>query len=130
MSHQSILTEKDMVSQVFYPHFLQITGIELSHKSHRLDDSKPEPTDMHTKQDQWHIPLPPAGNANNIANGNFPVQRPSILSVVVAYLRSLLSMQILPHKILQCFVFDICMYFQQDHTLQQLLHYHVLLDFP
>merc|ERR1719333_985830 len=37
-------------------------------------------------------------------------------------------MQILPHKILQCFVFDICMYFHQEHTLQQFLHYHVLLD--
>merc|ERR1712224_833636 len=57
-------------------------------------------------------------------------QRPYIVSVVVSYLRSLLSMQILPHKILQCFVFDICMYFGQEHTLQQLLHYHVLLDSP
>merc|ERR1712139_220273 len=57
-----------------------------------------------------------------------PVRSPYIVSIVVAYLRSLLNMQILPHKILQCFVFDICMYFHQEHTLQQFLHYHVLLD--
>merc|ERR1712039_278106 len=53
---------------------------------------------------------------------------PYIASIVIAYLRSLLSLQILPHKILQYFVFDLCMYFQQEQTLQQLLHYHVLLD--
>lgn len=119
MSHQSILTEKDMVSQVFYPHFMEITGIELSSQN-----------DVQVKQDHWHIPLPPVGNTNEVTNGNFPTRKPSILSVVVAYLRSLLGMQILPHKILQCFVFDICMYLQQDHTLQQLLHYHVLVDSP
>ena len=34
----------------------------------------------------------------------------------VAYLRSLLSKSILPHKILQCFVFDVCMWFRQEMT--------------
>merc|ERR1712217_462989 len=119
-----------MVSQVFYPHFLEITEVELPNQTHHLDTSKSELTDTHVKQDQWHIPLPAVGNTNNMTNRSFPARKPRILSVVVAYLRSLLSMQILPHKILQCFVFDICMYLQQDHTLQQLLHYHVLVDSP
>merc|ERR1712151_1450636 len=57
-----------------------------------------------------------------------PMRSPYLVSIAIAYLRSLLSMQIIPDKILQCFVFDICIFFHQEHTLQQLLHYHVLLD--
>merc|ERR1712224_63743 len=79
--------------------------------------------------DTWQIPLPDSDALSEVdGDQSRPLRSPYIVSVVVAYLRSLLSMQILPHKILQCFVFDICMYFHQEHTLQQLLHYHVLLD--
>jgi len=126
MSHQSILTEKDMVTQVFHPHFVEVTGIEPPGRG-RLDESEPEAPGAPARFDEWHIPLPAAGSASSTEDRKPAEWRPGILSVVVAYLRSLLSMQILPHKILQCFVFDICMYLQQDHTLQQLLHYHVLV---
>lgn len=119
ISHQSILSENHMVSLVFHPHFLEVTG-QAPH------DGSGDP------QDRWRIPLPPdqdAGRGGG-STGSRPIRSPYILSIVLSYLRSLLGMQVLPHKILQCFVFDICMFFQQEHTLQQLLHYHVLLDSP
>eukprot|EP00392_Amoebophrya_sp_AT5.2_P011506 g11585.t1 len=59
-----------------------------------------------------------------------PATAPYLLQVVLAYLNSLLNLQILPHRILQCLLFDLCVYFEQFHLLQQLLHYHVLLDNP
>jgi len=126
VGHQSILSEKDMVAQVFHPHFLEVAGKDTAEAKKTQNGSGGNSADDF---DWWRIPLPP-DNAGVLTNsdGSTPVSSPYIVSVVVAYLRSLLIMQILPHKILQCFVFDICMYFQQEHTLQQLLHYHVLLD--
>ncbi|CAD7925090.1 unnamed protein product [Amoebophrya sp. A120] len=59
-----------------------------------------------------------------------PGNAPYLLQVALSYLNSLLNLQILPHRILQCFLFDLCVYFEQFHLLQQLLHYHVLLDNP
>lgn len=124
---QSILSEKDMVEQVFYPHFLEATGGagECTLAGAASADSSTFTEDL------WRISLPPAKKAtdDNTVSGR-PVRAPYLLPVVISYLRSLLGIQILPHKILQCFVFDICMYFEQEHTLQQLLHYHVLLDSP
>merc|ERR1712050_185245 len=107
-----------MVSQVFHPHFLSSTGQEAL-----VPEVEAAPA-----QDRWRILLPAADSTRDGESSSRPLRSPYILSVVMAYLRSLLSMQILPHKILQCFVFDVCMYFHQEHTLQQLLHYHVLLD--
>jgi len=121
---QSVLSEKDMVSQVFYPQVVAAGAVpkrEESEGAGQADDRT---------LDAWRIPLPPPDNVENSADKSRPVRSPYIVSVVVAYLRSLLSLQILPHKILQCFVFDICMLFHQEHTLQQLLHYYVLLDSP
>lgn len=51
-----------------------------------------------------------------------------LLSVATAYLKSLLHLQILPHRELQLFVFDLCAYLGDFALLQQLLHYHVVLD--
>jgi hypothetical protein len=120
---QSILSEKDMVSQVFYPHFMATTPTAAP--LGREGDSASSPV-----TELWHIALPEADAAEAVDGDDKsrPVRSPYIVSIVVAYLRSLLSMQILPHKILQCFVFDLCMFFHQEHTLQQFLHYHVLLD--
>lgn len=117
---QSVLSEKDMVSQVFYP---QVVAAGAVPKREELEG-------VQHVEDAWRIPLPPPDNVENSDDKSRPVRSPYIVSIVVAYLRSLLSMQILPHKILQCFVFDICMLFHQEHTLQQLLHYYVLLDSP
>lgn len=120
LGRESILSEKDMVQRVFYPHFLEDTGLEASD------------TTGGGGMDSMRIPLPDdpsAADPSDDGSAN-PQRSPYIVSVVVAYLRSLLSKSILPHKILQCFVFDVCMWFHQEHTLQQLLHYHVLLDSP
>jgi len=118
---QSILSEKNMVSQVFYPHFLEVTGQDAACLNrNRSTDAK--------AQDEWRIPLPTEVEIDR--SNSLPERSPYIVSVAISYLRSLLGMQILPHKILQCLVFDFCMFFRQEHTLQQLLHYHVLVSSP
>ena len=48
--------------------------------------------------------------------------------MATAYLKSLLHLQILPHRELQLFVFDLCAFLGDFALLQQLLHYHVVLD--
>mmetsp|Transcript_65561 Transcript_65561/g.182252 ORF Transcript_65561/g.182252 Transcript_65561/m.182252 type:complete len:723 (+) Transcript_65561:93-2261(+) len=149
IGQQSILSEKDMVSQVFYPHFLSTTGYQIagaespgsdesanSAAAPQVDEagdggasaSGAEGSRGHAALDAWRIPLQPAVPKSEHDGVDRPVRSPYLVSIVVAYLRSLLSMQILPHRILQCFVFDLCMFYEQEHTLQQLLHYHVLLD--
>merc|ERR1712194_356439 len=115
-----------MVSQVFHPHFLEVSKEPSRAPTPSIDGV----VDVAAAQDALRIPLPPVNTATDGTPSSKPARSPYLLTVVVAYLRSLLSMQILPHKILQCFVFDLYMYFQQEHTLQQLLHYHVLLDSP
>ncbi|CAE7305258.1 DGAT2, partial [Symbiodinium necroappetens] len=115
ITYQSMLSEKDMVTQVFYPHFIGSEGLEGEGFA-----PSAEPFNLA----DWHIPFEARENKD------LPKESPYILSVVISYLRSLLGLQILPHKILQCFVFDLCVYFRQEHMLQQLLHYHVLLDSP
>lgn len=129
ISHQSIVSEKDMVVQVFHPQFLETEGLEpdallqLEPEAEMDGQRSPETRAM----EKWCIPLEVCDSEKGKGcQGRCPY----ILSAVISYLRSLLSMQILPHKILQCFVFDLCLYFRQEHTLQQLLHYHVLLDSP
>mmetsp|Transcript_101867 Transcript_101867/g.297055 ORF Transcript_101867/g.297055 Transcript_101867/m.297055 type:complete len:684 (-) Transcript_101867:27-2078(-) len=123
ISQQSVLTEKDMVSQVFHPHFLCTSGMEGPAAS-------PPDAAAATPSEGWRLPLPPDDGAEDAGSAGRPSRSPYLLPVVLSYLRSLLSVQILPHKSLQCFVFDVCMYYRQEHTLQQLLHYHVLLDSP
>eukprot|EP00913_Durusdinium_trenchii_P000874 g813.t1 len=113
---QSVLSEKDMVTLVFHPHFTNSEGLEAPSES---KDS--------FSLDTWHIPESLQKEETTCGQVG---KTPYILSVVIAYLRSLLGLQILPHKILQCFVFDLCVYYRQEHLLQQLLHYHVLLDSP
>eukprot|EP00927_Polykrikos_kofoidii_P070811 TRINITY_DN67195_c0_g1_i1.p1 TRINITY_DN67195_c0_g1~~TRINITY_DN67195_c0_g1_i1.p1 ORF type:complete len:705 (-),score=97.53 TRINITY_DN67195_c0_g1_i1:51-2165(-) len=154
IGQQSILSEKDMVAQVFYPHFITISGKDgvqpsasevackssgsqesTNHDGEGVRASNTGENEGPVLHESWRIPLRPvtekgiASNADR-KEGGCPGRSPHLVSVAVAYLRSLLSMQILPHKILQCFVFDICMYFDQEHTLQQLLQYNVLLDSP
>jgi len=53
---------------------------------------------------------------------------PYIFCCVLEYMRSLLKFQILPHRVVQMFLFDICVFYGQDYTLQQLIQYHVILD--
>lgn len=133
---QTVLSEKDMVSRVFYPHFLETTGYTSEDMGEAVGDvGQQEVAGEGTPPPElsWRIPLGLAGKTAgskdaSITGVSRPVRSPYIVSAAVSYLRSLLSMQILPHKILQCFVFDVCMHFEQEHTLQQLLHYHVLLD--
>lgn len=100
LQRQSVLTEKEMIEHVLYPFFCA--------------------TYKH----------PPDAALSVGPCGEVPRRAPYLLRIVVEYVRSLLELQILPHKVLQCFVFDLCVRFGQDHMLQQLLHYHVLLDSP
>ena len=101
ITDQSILSEKDMVTQVFYPHFVESEGLQ-DHESFGPADLS-EPFSLAT----WRIPFEVRENKDAREGGS-----PYILSVVISYLRSLLGLQILPHKILQCFVFDLCVYFR------------------
>lgn len=116
IAYQSVLSEKDMVTLVFHPHFVMSEGLE---------ESIPTGNNDSFALENWTIP-----ESLRVTNPGKGGKTPYVLSVVISYLRSLLGLQILPHKILQCFVFDICVYFRQEHLLQQLLHYHVLLDSP
>ncbi|KAF4652661.1 hypothetical protein FOZ61_009463 [Perkinsus olseni] len=54
------------------------------------------------------------------------VQR--LVSQVLIFCRSLLALSVYPHRRVQLFLFDLCVVAHQQHLLQQLLHYHVLLD--
>eukprot|EP00434_Breviolum_minutum_P015203 symbB.v1.2.013405.t1/scaffold950.1/size149601/8 len=121
IAYQSVLSEKDMVTLVFHPHFVTSEGLEEVIPEDLGNDS--------FALEHWSIPhdLRQAPEKGQVNQGG---KTPYVLSVVILYLRSLLGLQILPHKILQCFVFDLCVYFRQEHLLQQLLHYHVLLDSP
>ncbi|KEP62883.1 UNVERIFIED_CONTAM: hypothetical protein HHA_310270 [Hammondia hammondi] len=55
---------------------------------------------------------------------------PYVLSAALEYMRLLLSQQVLPHRVLQTFIFDACVFFKRGDILRQLLQYHVLLDSP
>eukprot|EP00928_Gymnodinium_smaydae_P013088 TRINITY_DN14774_c0_g1_i1.p1 TRINITY_DN14774_c0_g1~~TRINITY_DN14774_c0_g1_i1.p1 ORF type:complete len:746 (+),score=202.70 TRINITY_DN14774_c0_g1_i1:104-2341(+) len=136
---QSILSEKDMVCKVFHPRFVQTEGGEAAGLAPEAAADAADaargaattaggPLDL----DAWRIPLrAAAAQAEAKAWGSRASRSPpALLSAAIGYLRSLLSMQIIPHQILQCFVFDLCIYYEQEHTLQQLLHYHALLDSP
>ena len=95
ITDQSILSEKDAVTQVFYPHFVESEGLTLADSSN-----------------SWCIPVTVRRPSRTSGRS------PYILSVVISYLRSLLGLQILPHKILQCFVFDLCVYFRRASILK------------
>ena len=102
ITDQSVLSEKDMVTLVFHPHFTSTEGLE----------APPESSDAFSL-DTWKIS---EGLKSQTLSGQVG-KTPYILSVVIAYLRSLLGLQILPHKILQCFVFDLCVYFRPAFQL-------------
>lgn len=75
----------------------------------------------------------PSSPLSSLAAGGSCVQRTPgrmayELSAALEYMRSLMNQQILPHRVLQTFVFDLCLYCNQDELIRQLLQYHVLLD--
>eukprot|EP00933_Yihiella_yeosuensis_P034407 TRINITY_DN27903_c0_g1_i1.p1 TRINITY_DN27903_c0_g1~~TRINITY_DN27903_c0_g1_i1.p1 ORF type:complete len:669 (+),score=106.63 TRINITY_DN27903_c0_g1_i1:2-2008(+) len=123
--HQSIVSEKDMVAQVFHPHFIDMEGLDADELFQQNPNLQGNLDPDAALLEKWRIPLE-ARRKSDSCQGRCPF----VLSALISYLRSLLSLQILPHKILQCFVFDLCLYFRHEHTLQQLLHYHVLIDSP
>lgn len=103
IAYQSVLSEKDMVTLVFHPHFVTSEGLEEVIPEDLGNDS--------FALEHWSIPhdLRQAPEKGQVNQGG---KTPYVLSVVILYLRSLLGLQILPHKILQCFVFDLCVYFR------------------
>merc|ERR1711957_15996 len=114
IGQQSILSEKDMVSQVFYPHFQVSTGREVSVPSHTSGKAADSNVSAGTGNancdggsstmvgatvgnassdiavnDAWRIPLhAQAQRGAGKDGGSYPVRSPYLVSVVVAYLRS------------------------------------------
>lgn len=122
MSHRSLLSDKQMVFHVFYPCFLETEGLKNQHAEDLGLGLPARYEDVRT------ITLPKSSVKDCNVQESQPSRSPYIVSVVVAYLRSLLRMHLDPHMVLQCFGFDICIYYHQEHILQQLLHYHVFID--
>ncbi|SBT49548.1 conserved Plasmodium protein, unknown function [Plasmodium ovale wallikeri] len=53
---------------------------------------------------------------------------PIFLIYVLEYMKSLLCLNIIPNRILQTFLFDLCIFFKQDNCLRQLLQFYVISD--
>ncbi|SCO70020.1 conserved Plasmodium protein, unknown function [Plasmodium vivax] len=53
---------------------------------------------------------------------------PTFLLYVLEYMKSLLLLNIIPNRILQTFLFDICIFYEQDNCLRQLLQFYVIAD--
>ncbi|SBS88600.1 conserved Plasmodium protein, unknown function, partial [Plasmodium ovale curtisi] len=53
---------------------------------------------------------------------------PIFLIYVLEYMKSLLYLNIIPNRILQTFLFDLCIFFKQDNCLRQLLQFYVISD--
>ncbi|SOV16912.1 conserved Plasmodium protein, unknown function [Plasmodium sp. gorilla clade G2] len=53
---------------------------------------------------------------------------PMLLIYVLEYMKSLLSLNIIPNRILQTFIFDLCIFFKQDNFLRQLLQFYIISD--
>ncbi|GAB69093.1 hypothetical protein PCYB_145210 [Plasmodium cynomolgi strain B] len=53
---------------------------------------------------------------------------PMFLLYVLEYMKSLLMLNIIPNRILQTFLFDICIFYEQDNCLRQLLQFYVIAD--
>eukprot|EP00918_Siedleckia_nematoides_P024719 GHVU01053416.1.p1 GENE.GHVU01053416.1~~GHVU01053416.1.p1 ORF type:complete len:564 (+),score=163.95 GHVU01053416.1:1334-3025(+) len=142
---QTMLSERDVVMQVFYAHIMKLMG-------------KPADTplfDLALAVRAGKEPMPPAtipatelaaamAAAGSCSSSSFPISSgsggsssggrqtrnspPYILCCIIEYAYNLLSLQILPHRLLQLFLFDACVLYKQDTLLQQLFQYHVLLD--
>jgi len=112
-SQSSIVSEKEMVQHVFLPYLQQrYPSVRMT----RLDEGERlqyAPSEIHSTLK---------------GDGTKPYRPPYFVSAVLSYTRSILNKNIYPHKILQGFLFDILLLFDQDHLLQQMLHYHVLID--
>ncbi|WBY61045.1 regulator of MON1-CCZ1 complex [Plasmodium yoelii yoelii] len=50
------------------------------------------------------------------------------LIYILEYMKSLLYLNIIPNRILQTFIFDVCVFFKQDNFLRQLLQFYVISD--
>ncbi|CXJ23016.1 conserved Plasmodium protein, unknown function [Plasmodium berghei] len=50
------------------------------------------------------------------------------LIYILEYMKSLLYLNIIPNRILQTFIFDVCIFFKQDNFLRQLLQFYVISD--
>ncbi|KAF4655753.1 hypothetical protein FOL47_009287 [Perkinsus chesapeaki] len=108
--NRTILTEVDAIDYVFHPVLCSI-----------LPDC-PE------------APLAPASTAllqygiDHVPDSTRLTKLKRLLSEVLIYCRSLLALSVYPHRRVQLFLFDLSVIAHQQHWLQQLLHYHVLLD--
>ncbi|KAL8424478.1 hypothetical protein Efla_003503 [Eimeria flavescens] len=134
---QTVLTERDLVFQVFYPFVRQQYGLppdalllDACFSADSASGATPPSADGGPPKP---CSLTAAGGSGgglvlSSRRGNTSSELPYILSVALEYTRSLLTLQIFPHKVLQAFLFDACAFFKRGDVLKQLLQYHLLLD--
>ncbi|KAL8447290.1 hypothetical protein Emed_004501 [Eimeria media] len=130
---QTVVTERDLVLNLFYPFIRQ--QYNLPPNGLLLDASFPAKAGEKGGPSEGPLGAPkgykvfveggltgrggPAGSA-----------MPYVLSVVIEYTRTLLMLQIFPHKVLQAFLFDACVFFKrgpQHQQQQQQQHVHLHL---
>lgn len=71
--------------------------------------------------DPWAPDFSPGRTGSDAEGGKGPPEEdmivggaiPYVLSVALEYMRSLLSHQVLPHRVLQTFIFDVCVFFRR-----------------
>ncbi|EER03047.1 hypothetical protein Pmar_PMAR001792 [Perkinsus marinus ATCC 50983] len=107
---RTILTEVDAVDCIFHPVLCSILP----------DCPRPPLTAGSTELLRYGLECTPESSCLQKLR--------KLLSQVLIFCRSLLALSVYPHRRVQLFLFDLCVVARQQHWLQQLLHYHVLLD--
>ncbi|XP_026190368.1 uncharacterized protein LOC34620070 [Cyclospora cayetanensis] len=132
---QTVITERDVVFSVFYPFVRQ--QYNLPPNTLLLDASFPQLEDAETPDEARVLPTEVSDGSLarqspraclTLRKGRSSSSLPYILSVAAEYTRTLLMLQVFPHKVLQAFLFDCCAFFKRGDFLRQLLQYHLLLD--
>ncbi|KAF8822775.1 hypothetical protein IE077_000384 [Cardiosporidium cionae] len=135
---QTILSENEIVADVFYPQLL--ADLQIYNETDLLEfclkqrfvknkEISPQKEKLEAIEEDFnkfaaHSPHPSFFLFPSSSSFSF------ILSCILEYMRNLLHFQILPHKSLQFLVFDACVAYNEDNLLQQLLQYHAIMDSP
>lgn len=127
---QTVVTERDVVLHVFYPFARQHCNLPanalLLDASFPVSELKRETSGFHDSPEAQILRV--RGGPITARASKTTSALPYLLSVAAEYTRTLLMLQIFPHKVLQAFLFDACAFFKRGDVLKQLLQYHLLLD--
>ncbi|CRG93568.1 conserved Plasmodium protein, unknown function [Plasmodium gallinaceum] len=101
---------------------------ENKNETKREDTSNHESNNNTLKNNEYEI----ENNINNDYKLNLNYSDfhniPMFLIYALEYMKSLLYLNIIPNRILQTFIFDLCIFFKQDNCLRQLLQFYVISD--